>query len=218
MRQFLLRAVVACALPVVFPAAVARAQDESDSKIYFAHEREEQAREQLRRLLASHDLDPWIFTHEVRIESGAEPHSMPVLTLNTDFLDDDEMQLSIFLHEQAHWFVDQAPSREAAVEALRRMYPNPPRPDAWTYDHLLVAWIELDAMAELLGEREARRVMEAKVTRLTGDPALDRKVATAYRWYNERVLEETSGIGTVLADHDLVITPGSGLVIGTGVE
>ena len=56
------------------------------------------------------------------------------------FLDDDAMQLSVFLHEQAHWFVDRAEGRDAAIERLMRNYPNPPSSDFRTYQHLLVAW------------------------------------------------------------------------------
>ena len=79
--------------------------------------RERQAEAQLRRLLAAHDLDAaglgaLIVTRRVRIESGAVPHSHPVLTLNTRHLGDDERQLATFLHEQLHWYLN---AREAAV-------------------------------------------------------------------------------------------------------
>lgn len=190
------------------------AQDGTETEIVFTEqkEEEEEARQQLRRLLATYDLDPWIFTQEVRIAAGVDPRSYPILTLNTDFLDDDEMQLSVFLHEQAHVFVYEAPARDDAIEDLRRMYPDPPTRDDGVYQHLLVAWVELDAMAELVGEKHAREVLEAKVLRLSGESPQS-EVDRVYAWYNWRVLEDTAEIGAVAARHAIVINPEKGLVV-----
>ena len=196
--------------------ACAQVQNGTDTEIVFADDLQSRARDQLRRILSQYELDSWIFTREVRIEAGAEPHSMPMLTLNTDFLDDDEMQLSIFLHEQAHWFVDRAEGRDAAIEELRNKYPNPPRADFRTYQHLLVAWVELDAMVELIGEGKARQKLEAKVRRLAQEVTLE--VGRVYRWYNGRVLEDTDEIGVIVARHGMIITPQRGLIVQANEE
>ena len=66
---------------------------------------EERGREQLLRLLYTHDLQKWLFTRDVLIQDGVIPHSHPVLTLNTRYLDDDTAQLATFVHEQLHWFL-----------------------------------------------------------------------------------------------------------------
>ncbi len=206
-------------------ATLARAQSHgTEAEITFTHQKEEEARQQLKRLLSKYDLDPWIFTKEVRIEVGAEPYSHPILTLNTDFLDNDELQLSTFIHEQAHWFVSQfvpyrAPEDEAEVaiiRELRQMYPNAPLPDYNAYLHLIVAWVELDAMVQLVGEEKARQLLEKKVQRLTEEPLS--QVDQRYKWYNMRVLEDTQEIGTVLAKYDLIITPDKGLIVETYEE
>ena len=86
-------------------ALATQAQSGTQATITFVDEEKEKAREQLKRILSKYDLDPWIFTQRVQIVAGVDPHSHPILTLNTDFLDNDELQLSVFLHEQAHWFV-----------------------------------------------------------------------------------------------------------------
>lgn len=188
-----------------------RAQNATETEIVFTEQKKEEARQQLRRLLSAYDVDPWMFTREVRIAAGVDPRSYPILTLNTDFLDDDEMQLSIFLHEQAHWLVYEAAGRDAAVEELRQMYPDPPNTDFRTYQHLLVAWVELDAMAELVGEQRAREVLAAKVRRLSGESP-ESEVDRVYAWYNGRVLEDTEEIGAIAAKHGMLITPETGLV------
>lgn len=213
MERLRLIPIVVCAFAGAGFIAVAQVRSGTDAEIIFANDLEERGRAQLRRILAEHDLDPWIVTNEVKIEAGAEPHSMPVLTLNTDFLDDDVMQLSIFLHEQAHWIVDRASGRDAAIENLRKAYPHPPRSDMRTYQHVLVAWLELDAMVELVGEEKARQNLEAKVQRLTAQ--LSPEVAGVYRWYNVRVLEDTDEIGAIVARHGMVVTPQRGLVVQT---
>ena len=50
---------------------------------------EKRGRDQLERLLRTYDLNKWLFTHDVLIQSRVLPHSHPVLTLNTRYLDHD---------------------------------------------------------------------------------------------------------------------------------
>ncbi len=191
----------------------------TEAEIVFVQEKEEKARQQMKRILSSYDLDPWIFTQEVRIKEGAQPYSHPILTLNTDFLDNDEQQMSIFIHEQAHWFVSEsvpyrAPedgSEVEIIEELQLLFPNAPVSDYGTFLHLIVGWVELDAMVELVGERKARQLLREKIERLTEEPLS--RVDQRYKWYNMKVLENSQEIGELLAKHDLIITPGKGLVI-----
>lgn len=123
--------------------------------------RVEEAGSKTVRVLAEHDLRPWGFTHEVVITSEGIPHSHPVLTLTTEseYFEDDLRQLSTFVHEQLHWFAaDNEAAVERAIEHLRRRYPEVPvrggeggRSEYSTYLHLIVNWLELDAMVELVG-------------------------------------------------------------------
>ena len=181
-------------------AVPARAQTDADVEVVLKNgaRLEERGRQQLQRLLREYDLDPWIYTRSVIIESDVVPHSHPVLTLNTKYLDDDAWQLSTFLHEQVHWFIGARDEAEEAVIAeLRQRYPNVPvgfpegaRTEGSTYLHLIVNWLELDAMTELIGEEQARALMARK---------------PYYRWAFGRVLEDTEEIGALLAKHDLLI-------------
>lgn len=232
MRQFLYSAAVVVFLLVSLGlAGSVHAQSGTEAEITFMEEKKEEARQQLRRLLSEYDLDPWIMTQEVQIKVGEDPHSHPILTLNTKHLDDDAMQLSIFLHEQAHWLPEA--KREAAIPDLRSLYPEIPGiPDkeglsdekkrkiedftSKTYNHLIVAWAELDAMTELVGGEQARRTFKEKVDDLTTEPYST--LEKTFRWYNNRVLEDPQEIGAVLAKHDLVITPEKGLRVETGEE
>ncbi len=161
-------------------------------------EREVEAEEQLRRILAAYDTAPWTFTRSVRIESGAVPHSHPTLTLSTRYLADDEWQLSVYLHEQAHWFVAaRGEAEEAVILELRRRYPEVPvgfpdgaRSERSTYLHLIVNWLELDAVSRLIGEDSARSLLARK---------------HYYQWIYERVLADAEEIEALLAEHDMLI-------------
>ena len=114
---------------------------------------EERGRDQLRRLLRTYDLQNWLFTRNVLIQSGVVPHSHPVLTLNTRYLDDDTAQLATFVHEQFHWFLTDHVERaktNAALTELRALYPTVPTAapegassERSTYLHLIVCHLEL---------------------------------------------------------------------------
>lgn len=159
-------------------------------------ELEELGVQQLHRILETWDLERWIFTDRVRIESRVVPHSHPVLTLNTNMIDEDELQLATFLHESFHWFVNEHPEAEAAaIEEFRELFPDAPgregggaRDQNSTYLHLIVCDLELQAVAELLGEARAREVLEGW---------------DHYPWVYERVLTDPR-IHEINARHGLV--------------
>ncbi|NBC64515.1 MAG: hypothetical protein GVY07_02475 [Bacteroidetes bacterium] len=198
----------------------------TETEIIFTEEKREQAREQLRRILATYDLDPWIITNEVKIEEEVDPHSRPILTLNTNFLDSDKMQLAIFIHELAHWLPFD--KQVAAAEELSELFPSInglPDMEGMSaeqleklvdiqdriYRHIVVGWAEFDGMVEMVGEEEARRVIKEKNNRFVEEPYSN--LDKTYLWYFERVLEDTEAVGQVLARHDLIITPEKGIVI-----
>jgi hypothetical protein len=94
--------------------------------------RERLALEQLRRLLLNHDLKRYSFTRRIRIEHGAVPHSHPILTLNTRYLQDDNLALSVLVHEEIHWFLSAHNDKVAdTVDDLMRLFPRVPTRPLW---------------------------------------------------------------------------------------
>jgi hypothetical protein len=128
---------------------------------------EQQTQRQLERLLRQYDLTPWIFTTSIVIDEDAIPHSHPILTLHTRHLLDDDLLLSTFIHEQAHWFFAQHHDDAAkAVAELRGLYPTIPvgfpegsNDSDGNYEHLIVIYLEYEADRQLLGELRAWQVM-----------------------------------------------------------
>jgi hypothetical protein len=160
---------------------------------------EQQTKEQLERLLKSYDLSKWIFTRSIIIDEKAIPHSHPTLTLHTRHLKDDELLLSTFVHEQAHWFVTQKDKdSEATVKELRALFPAIPvgypegsNDERGNYVHLLVIYLEYRADRELLGELKARQVM-------------DFWAKDHYTWIYKTVLERPREIGNIALKYKLI--------------
>lgn len=167
-----------------------------DIRLRNNNQREHQAAEQLRRLLDTHDVSPFIFTYSVMIDEFDAPHSHPVLTINAVYLDDDNSALSIFLHEQMHWFETVLETQiNAAIEDLKTLYPRVPAPwaggardDHSTYVHLIVGMQEFDAMSKLVGRAEAERVFRRKPN---------------YRWVYRQVLENREALQQIVYKHNL---------------
>ena len=151
-------------------------------------------------MLRTYDLHKWLFTRDVLIQSGVIPHSHPVFTLNTRYVDDDTAQMATFVHEQFHWFLTDHVERaktNAALTELRVLYPAVPTTlpegamgERSTYLHLIVCHLELQALTALLGEQSARQQLERWIH---------------YTWVYRTVLTETERIGELLRRHGVVV-------------
>ena len=145
------------------------------------------------------DLQPWLFSNAVRINQHQPiSHSHPIITLNTWNVDDPEMFLALFIHEQIHWHLSAHPQKERlAMQALKAKHPEVPvgkpsgaRSEYSSYMHLLACWLEFDAMRHLLGDESARRLMARK---------------PYYRWIYGTVLDDDEWLGDLIKRHGLMI-------------
>jgi len=132
---------------------------------------EEQRKQQMERLAQQYDLKKYTITRDILIERGAINHSHPTLTLNLRFLDNDDLALSAYVHEQAHWvMMDRLRlDNPRLLDDLRRAFPTldfrVPEGDGelrTSYFHIAVCMLEWQAMEELVGPERARKVIEWK--------------------------------------------------------
>jgi len=159
---------------------------------------ERRTRAAVEALLAAHDLDGLVFTAEMEIEEGAIPHSHPVMVMNTAFEGDRRLLLAEFVHEQLHWFEEaHATQRDRAIEATVEHYPSvpvdPPEgagDETSTRLHLLVCYLEYQALRRLLGPVVARETIE-------------RLSRHHYCWVYRTVLEDEALIGGLIDEYDL---------------
>jgi len=163
------------------------------------HPNEQQAQEQLLRLLERYNLRRWQFTDAVRIQTHVVPHSHPVLTLNTRHLDDDDHALATYIHEQLHWF---ASTREqgtwAAFSELQQRFPTVPTADEGgahdefsTYLHLIICSLEYESLIEILGQDVALRTL---------------KGTDIYSWVYATLLADWDYFSDLLVRHDLTMS------------
>jgi hypothetical protein len=153
----------------------------------------------LENLCRQHDLAPWIFTRRVDVDETAIPHSHPVLTLNTENEHDEAMALAELVHEQLHWFEEEhALERDRAIDETTVYYPEVPsaRPEGAgdetsTRLHLLVCYLEYQALKLLLGAEAAHRTLLA-----TG--------RHHYRWIYRAVLADEPVIARIVHTHNLL--------------
>jgi hypothetical protein len=132
---------------------------------------EEKRKEQMERLAKEYDLAKYTITRDMMIEAGAINHSSPELTLNLRFLDNDDLALSAYVHEQGHWVLMKRNRMEnpRLLEDLERSFPNLnyDRPEGdgdlkGSYFHIAVCMLEWQAMEDLVGTERARKVIEWK--------------------------------------------------------
>jgi len=163
-----MKTLLSCCIAILLFCTLSRAQDKIEISLKNSSKSEAQLRERLQKLLQQYDLSKWIFTRKILIEDKVIPHSHPVLTLNTK--EDGDVLLATFVHEQIHWFLSANFDRtEKAKAELKSIYPKVPvgSPDGArnkesTYLHLIVNYLEYEAMRELVGDVRAKEVFEGK--------------------------------------------------------
>lgn len=139
---------------------------------------------ELRKLMRTHDVEPWILTRKVLVDKEQTPHSHPVLTIHTRHIGEELELLSTFIHEQLHW-LEKEPWLEdfrAAMADFEELFPvvssstdGGPRDEQSTYRHLLVCDMELQALTTLVGRTAARETLAQN---------------THYEWIYDKVLND----------------------------
>lgn len=147
-----------------------------------------------------HNLEPFLYTKKIHINSDGSSQSHPVLTLSTKSAHYPERVLSIFLHEQFHWWVSEVSDDnfKSAMRDLKSIYPELPESGMAasifsTYLHLIICWLEFKATTKLIGENEAKKVILSYIHE-----------AQIYAWIYEQVLDNQNGIEKILRKWNLI--------------
>jgi len=157
-------------------------------------------REMLIALRTKYDLGAYEYCKEVCIAPGVLPYSHPVIKLHTALFTETAL-LANFIHEQMHWYVTWYSHKHTdqwrtVWTALEQCYPDPPigRGEgadtlASTHLHLIVNWLEIEALSSLIGAEAAR----AHVANLH-----------YYRWIYASVIRDWQALGELYASRRLV--------------
>jgi hypothetical protein len=179
-------------------ASTAFARDGISIRTAHQGPREEQAAEQLKKLVSTYDLAKYTFTREVLIDRGVTNHAFPELTLNVRFAGEPDDLLSSYIHEQLHWYLREHDSQQkSAINELRQMYPNAPvglpegAESAYsTYGHLVDCYLEIEADRQLIGPERTITVVRNK---------------GHYTWIYETIFRDEAKIAAVVDEHQLRI-------------
>lgn len=116
-------------------------------------------RQNLDHLLKIYPLTPVLFTKDIHIKPQSTPSSHPVLTLNTRYAERPNLLLATFLHYQFHWWLDQKSKEyELAQTDLKSLLG--PLPSEATYQHVLICFLEYEALIHYLNLREANKILK----------------------------------------------------------
>jgi hypothetical protein len=130
---------------------------------------EQKKKDQIERLAQQYDLKKYTKTRDIIIEEGVRPHSSPVLTLNGRFPNNDDLALSVYIHEQGHWVLMgrlQQSNRDLLADlyklapGLPTEFPQGSGDEIGTYYHLAVCMLEWQGLEELVGAERARKAMD----------------------------------------------------------
>ena len=123
-------------------------------------------RKNLEQLFKIYDLSPLLFTKEIHIESRVVPHSHPILTLNTKYAEEPYKLLSMFIHEQLHWWLGQKTEDLIKAKAeLKILYPSLPdvgiaKDTESTYLHFIICSLEYELLIHYLGLKQANIILK----------------------------------------------------------
>jgi len=157
-------------------------------------------REMLIALSTKYALGPYEYCKEVSIAPGVLPYSHPVIRLNTALFTETAL-LANYIHEQMHWYATWYSHKHtdqwrAVWAALEQRYPDPPigRGEgadtlASTHLHLIVNWLEIEALGSLIGAEAAKE-----------------HVANLhyYRWIYASVIRDWQALTELYTSHHLV--------------
>jgi hypothetical protein len=146
------------------------------------------------------DLARFEYCKQIRIAPTEIPYSHPSITLST-WVHDDLGLLSMYLHEQMHWYVTwyshvRAPQWRKLLEQLRERYPSVPAVEAGdgndefsTYLHLLVNWLEIEAVGQFIDR-------EGVLSHVRALPF--------YRWIYQTVIDDWEALGALYREQGLL--------------
>jgi hypothetical protein len=174
----------------------------------------ERVRNMLLDLRQRFDLSPFEYSKQVRIAPTELPYSHPRITLNT-WVRDDLGLLLMYLHEQMHWYVTwyshaRTLQWQRLFNELRGRYPKVPPVEAGgandefsTYLHLLVNWLEVEAVSQFLGREQVVKHVRA---------------LPFYRWIYQTVIEDWESLGVLYREQHLLPVCRAGQMSGEDLK
>jgi hypothetical protein len=155
-------------------------------------------RQNLEQLLQVYDLRPYLLTLDIQIQSQSYSQTQPVLTLNTRFAEQPNKLLSVFIHEQLHWWATKKSEEiNKAIGEIKSLLPKVPEKELGTDENLayletIICFFEYKTMIQLLNKKEANKVLRDFIHTDKVNP-----------WINTQVYLKFKAIEAVLKKHKI---------------
>jgi hypothetical protein len=183
LRSFLLIILCSCSTPKVEQVTTLSITELAPDK------RSHITTQHLVHLSKIYDIEPYLYSKKVQVQTGVLAKHYPVITLNTRFAEDPEKLLAAFLHEEFHWWLIQNPKKAKAV--LKRVKITYPK--IKDHVHLIVCYLDYLAIKHLLGDKSATRIFQDFIYK-------DR----IFPWYYQQAIYKDLVIKKALLDFKLM--------------
>ncbi len=164
-----------------------------------ADETTAEAHARILKFTSLYDLHSFFYTKKIILDPQAEPHSHPVLTLNTRYAHSTEKLMSQLLHEELHWWMEMNTHKvEVAMPDFRKAFKNTPKIDGAndpnaTYRHLIICWMEYMALEKYFGKDSARKTITHFM-----------KKEKRFPWIYQKVLNDPQKIQDIVGKHKFI--------------
>ncbi len=153
------------------------------------------SRQNLHHLEQVYNLKAFSYQRNVIIDSTNKDHRYlleeTAIIIGTDYVDSPQKLLALWLHEEFHWWARiHEKELNPALTSLKKYYPKTSQSGRL---HLLISYLEFEALRFYLEDKEARSIINSKI-----------KKDGAFKWTYQQVLNNSSVFKKVLRDHKLL--------------
>lgn len=153
------------------------------------------SRQNLHQLEQIYNLKAFSFQRNIVIDSQAKDHKYldgdSAIILNSTHFNNPQKLLAAWLHEEFHWWArSQEKELIPVLNTLKKYYPKSSQA---TRLHLVVSYLEYEALRFYLEDKEARLIIHNKIKK-------DKK----FPWLYQQVLTRTKLFKKTLSDHNLL--------------
>lgn len=153
------------------------------------------SRQNLQHLEQVYNLKAFSFQRNVVVDSQAKDHKYhqedTSIVLSSSYFENPQKLLAAWLHEEFHWWA-RIHEKELmpVLDALKKYFPKSSQTGRL---HLVISYLEYEALRFYLEDKEARLVINNKI-----------KKDKYFPWTYQQVLSRTQLLRKTLSDHNLL--------------
>jgi len=153
------------------------------------------SRQNLHHLEQVYNLKAFSYQRNIIIDSNKKDHKYfseeTALIVGTDYVESPQKLLAVWLHEEFHWWA--RIHEKELIPVLRKLKEYYPKTSQSNRLHLLISYLEFEALRFYLEDKEARSIINSKI-----------KKDRSFKWTYQQALKRSGLFKKVLRDHKLL--------------